>query len=195
MGQIPIPQHSPTPKCAFDRDFPLSDIRRGTRVPCNLPVRLTNVDGFSGKAVVILVNPHGCAVKFTRGEEAGTTVLIEGLPDGRIATARVVTCILLEGGLWILGLALDMPGNVWGIKSPPDDWKDHLARHYCADRRERASILLLSPPLGRTCRINGNVYRFPDTRSEPIIQFIGSCGNRTPSHFPGIPSRGSAVPR
>ena len=24
--------------------------------------------------------------------------------------------------LWLLGLALDEPGNVWGIQSPPEDW-------------------------------------------------------------------------
>jgi hypothetical protein len=24
--------------------------------------------------------------------------------------------------LWLLGLALDEPGNVWGIQSPPPDW-------------------------------------------------------------------------
>jgi hypothetical protein len=25
---------------------------------------------------------------------------------------------------WILGLALDEPGNVWGIKQPPEDWNE-----------------------------------------------------------------------
>jgi hypothetical protein len=24
--------------------------------------------------------------------------------------------------LWLLGLALDESGNVWGIQSPPKDW-------------------------------------------------------------------------
>jgi hypothetical protein len=24
--------------------------------------------------------------------------------------------------LWLLALALDEPGNVWGIQSPPEDW-------------------------------------------------------------------------
>jgi len=24
--------------------------------------------------------------------------------------------------LWLLGLALDEPGDVWGIQSPPADW-------------------------------------------------------------------------
>jgi hypothetical protein len=24
--------------------------------------------------------------------------------------------------LWLLGLALDVPGNVWDVQSPPEDW-------------------------------------------------------------------------
>lgn len=24
--------------------------------------------------------------------------------------------------LWLLGVALDEPANVWGIQSPPEDW-------------------------------------------------------------------------
>jgi len=36
----------------------------------------------------------------------------------------VVNCISVagSGNLWLLGLALDEPGNVWGITTPPDDW-------------------------------------------------------------------------
>jgi hypothetical protein len=35
-----------------------------------------------------------------------------------------VNCISLGQyeKLWLLGLALDEPGNVWGIQSPPEDW-------------------------------------------------------------------------
>jgi hypothetical protein len=73
--------------------------------------------------MVILVNPQGCAVRFNRPVEVGTTVRLEGLPSGG-ANARVVNCIVVEKGgrLWLLGLALDEPGNVWGIGTPPEDW-------------------------------------------------------------------------
>jgi hypothetical protein len=40
-------------------------------------------------------------------------------------TARVVSCISL-GGIekrYLLGLALDEPGNLWNIHTPPEDWK------------------------------------------------------------------------
>jgi len=38
-----------------------------------------------------------------------------------MVTARVVNCIPIEK-FWLLGLALDEPGNIWGIHSPPEDW-------------------------------------------------------------------------
>lgn len=51
---------------------------------------------------------------------------LEGLPAGRSVTARVVNCI--SPGeyekFWVLGLALDEPGNVWGIETPPEDWHE-----------------------------------------------------------------------
>lgn len=49
---------------------------------------------------------------------------MEGLPIKCKVTARVVNCISLGEceRFWILGLALDEPGNVWGIETPPDDW-------------------------------------------------------------------------
>ena len=72
---------------------------------------------------MILVNPQGCAARFNRPVEVGTTVRLERLPRG-CANARVVNCISVEkgGNLWLLGLALDEPGNVWGIDTPPLDW-------------------------------------------------------------------------
>jgi hypothetical protein len=57
---------------------------------------------------------------------------LEGLPEKRSVTARVVNCISLGDyeKFWFLGLALDEPGNVWGIETPPEDWHTYppLAR-------------------------------------------------------------------
>ena len=102
-------------------------LRRGTRIPSEIPITLTGLDlaqPFSGECLVILVNPQGCAARFGHPLEIGATVRLEGLPSGGNVTARVVNCILLGKfeKLWLLGLALDEPGNVWGIQSPPDDW-------------------------------------------------------------------------
>jgi hypothetical protein len=49
---------------------------------------------------------------------------LEGLPAKHSVTARVVNCIFLGQyeKFWLVGLALDEPGNVWGIEKPPEDW-------------------------------------------------------------------------
>ena len=102
-------------------------IRGGTRIPCEIPVTLTSLDTaqpFADQCLVILVNPQGCAVRFRLPLPLGATVRLDGLPASTSITARVVNCISLGQyeKLWLLGLALDEPGNVWGIQSPPEDW-------------------------------------------------------------------------
>ena len=102
-------------------------VRRGTRIPCEIPITLTSLgpaQPFSDQCLIILVNPQGCAVRFARPLEIGATVRLEGLPASTEVTARVVNCISMGQyeKLWLLGLALDEPGNVWGLQSPPPDW-------------------------------------------------------------------------
>lgn len=100
--------------------------RSGTRVSCEIPASLrvhTGATAGCEECTVILVNLQGCAVRFNRPLEVGETVCLEGLPYGS-AEARVVNCISVEKGtnLWLLGLALDEPRNIWGIDTPPADW-------------------------------------------------------------------------
>jgi hypothetical protein len=77
----------------------------------------------SEPCLIIVVNPQGCAARFSRPLEIGVGVWLEGLPVPGV-TARVVNCIAIPGvrNLWLLGLALDEPRNVWGITKPPEDW-------------------------------------------------------------------------
>ena len=101
--------------------------RRGTRIPCKMPITVTSADpacSFSEPCVAILVNPQGCAARSCRPLDVGATVRLEGLPASTDVTAHVVICISMGEyeRLWLLGLALDQPGNVWGIQSPPEDW-------------------------------------------------------------------------
>lgn len=101
--------------------------RWGTRIPCEIPITLTSLDPaqpFSDQCVVILVNPQGCAARFGRPLAIGTILCLGGLPASASVTARVVNCISMGQyeKLWVLGLALEEPGNVWGIQSPPEDW-------------------------------------------------------------------------
>jgi CheY-like chemotaxis protein len=101
--------------------------RQGTRINCEIPLTLISLDPahpFSESCLAILANPNGCAVRCTQWLDLGTAVRLEGLPNGRPVTARVVNCISLGSyeKVRILGLALDKTGNVWGIKNPPKDW-------------------------------------------------------------------------
>lgn len=101
--------------------------RRGTRISRKIPLTITSLDPvnpFSEAGVTLLVNPQGCAARFGRPLEIGTAIRLDGLPVKHNVTARVVNCIPLGEyeKFWILGLMLDEPGNVWGIKSPPEDW-------------------------------------------------------------------------
>lgn len=107
----------------------MHDFRRsGTRIKCEIPVRLDFLDSVdlpSEPCQIIVVNPQGCGLRIARRLEIGTRVRLEGLPEKRRVDARVVNRISLGEyeKSWFLVLALDEPGNVWGIESPPEDWQ------------------------------------------------------------------------
>ena len=101
--------------------------RSGTRVPCAISVTLNSLDPvhpFSEPCEVILVNLRGCAARVTRAVGIGTVVELLGLPTNSKVTGRTVNCISLgeHENIWLLGVELDEPGNVWGIQAVPADW-------------------------------------------------------------------------
>ena len=98
-----------------------------TRLRVEIPVRLTTLAPaplFAEQSHTLVVNPQGCGVKLSKALEAGTRVLLDGLPGGAQATARVANCLPLgsDGKAYLLGLALENPGNVWGLQKTPADW-------------------------------------------------------------------------
>ena len=101
--------------------------RRLTRVRVEMPVRIATLAPapvFAEESHTLVVNPQGCGVKLSRALDPGTRVLLDGLPGGVQATARVANCLPLgtDGRYFLLGLALETTGNIWGIESPPADW-------------------------------------------------------------------------
>jgi len=101
--------------------------RRSTRVRVEIPLRVTSMPPapiFSEDAVTLVVNPQGCGVKLSQSVPIQTRVRIDGLPGGLSANARVANCLPLGTGgrAFLVGLALEDPGNVWGLQSPPADW-------------------------------------------------------------------------
>jgi len=101
--------------------------RRSTRIRAQIPFRLTRLDTAvrtSERCYTLVVNPQGCGVRLSKPLEPGVPVQLDELPGGTSATARVANCVPLgtEGKYWLVGLALDQPGNVWCIRPEPADW-------------------------------------------------------------------------
>jgi hypothetical protein len=101
--------------------------RRATRVRAQLPLRVTSLDAameYSENCYTLVVNPLGCGVRLSRPLEPGLQVRLDELPTGQVVTARVANCVPLGAGAkyWLVGLALEQIGNVWGIHPAPADW-------------------------------------------------------------------------
>jgi hypothetical protein len=106
---------------------PSHEGRRSTRIRAQIPLRITSLDSaspFSEHCHTLVLNVQGCGIRLARRLQPGMPVWIDELPNGASATARVANCIPLgaEGEFWLIGLALDEPGNIWGLNPVPADW-------------------------------------------------------------------------
>lgn len=103
------------------------ELRRSSRVPANVPVRVTSLEPgtqFSEICETLVVNAHGCALRFPKKLDAGSVLRLHNR-GGRQATAYVVVCQPMgpDGKSWLLGASLDRPENFWGLESYPEDWQ------------------------------------------------------------------------
>lgn len=103
-------------------------IRRSTRLPLEVPVRVTSLHPatpFSVQCNTTLVNAHGCGLIAPNAITHGIQVRLEIVSAKRHTTARVAEVVPLGGDpeTWLVGLELDIPGNFWGIEYAPSDWK------------------------------------------------------------------------
>lgn len=102
-------------------------IRRSSRVPVKVPVRVTSLDPnprFSEICETMVVNAHGCSLRFPLKLDAGSALRLHSRA-GRQTTAYVVFCQPLgsDGQGFQLGAQLDRPENFWELESYPDDWR------------------------------------------------------------------------
>jgi hypothetical protein len=130
MRQIGACRYNPHTSMASSADNQ-PQRRLGTRVRAQIPVRITSVAGdtFSLSCHTLMVNPQGCGIRSPRPLEKGTQLRIEDLP-GRGVTAATVACTrpLEEGSkYWIVGIALEAPGNLWCMAPVPPDWGTYTA--------------------------------------------------------------------
>lgn len=101
--------------------------RHSTRIRAQIPVRVTSLDPaleFSEHCHTLVINTEGCGVRLSRPLEPGLPILLDELPGGGAAQALVANCVPLgsEGKYWLVGIALEQPGNIWCIQPAPADW-------------------------------------------------------------------------
>lgn len=77
---------------------------------------------FHERCETLVVNLYGCAVRAGSTLPRGTPVQLQ--VNGNVIIGRVVDVVSIaeHENLWMLGIALDCPGNFWGIQNPPKDW-------------------------------------------------------------------------
>jgi len=103
--------------------------RRSTRVRAQIPIRVSSLDApphFSEQCHTLVVNTQGCGLRLRRALQPGYRVALDELPGGLGTTATVVSCVPVgsDGKFFLIGLALDAPGNVWCLRPAPADWGD-----------------------------------------------------------------------
>jgi hypothetical protein len=102
-------------------------LRRSTRIRAQILLRITSLDPatpFSETGHTLVLNTQGCGVRLSCPLQPGTAVSLDDLPGGNSVSARIANCVPLGTGgqWWMVGIALDEPGNVWGIHPAPADW-------------------------------------------------------------------------
>jgi hypothetical protein len=102
-------------------------LRRSTRIRAQILLRITSLDPatpFSETGHTLVLNTQGCGVRLSCPLQPGIAVSLDDLPGGKNVPARIANCVPLGTGgqWWMVGIALDEPGNVWGIHPAPADW-------------------------------------------------------------------------
>jgi hypothetical protein len=112
--------------------------RRSTRIVQAVPLIVTGVDAlgqpFKERTTTVMVNIHGCKYQSKHYVPKNSIVTLEiprpepGLPAhsvlGRVVWVQRPRTVR---ELFQIGLEFEVPGNVWGIAFPPDDWAASIA--------------------------------------------------------------------
>jgi hypothetical protein len=107
--------------------FTAKSTRRSTRLRVEIPLTMTSLDRrhpFVAECIALLVSPQGAGVQAPQALPIETPVMLNGLPGGASASARVASCLPLgkDEKRFLVGISLYNPANVWGIANPPEDW-------------------------------------------------------------------------
>ena len=163
-------------------------IRRSTRLPLEIPLRVTSLDPkvkFAEDCNTVTVNAHGCGVISQRSLAAGTRVQLEITADKKTASARVHDVVPLndENTSWLLGLEMEHAGNFWGIKYAPADWSEDETMQATAPST-RASDATTKPASSPKQEIPEAVMKQLLSECRLAAVSLGACYVQTYKTFP-----------
>ena len=163
-------------------------IRRSTRLPLEIPLRVTSLDPkveFAEDCNTVTVNAHGCGVISQRSLAAGTRVQLQITADKKTAKAQVHDVVPLndENTSWLLGLEMEHAGNFWGIKYAPADWSEDETMQAVAPST-RASDAATKPASSPKQEIPEAVMKQLLSECRLAAVSLGACYVQTYKTFP-----------
>jgi hypothetical protein len=100
------------------------EARRSTRVPLKVVIVARSVsDPLTCDGETIVVNRHGALISCTVPLRVGLKIEIHVVMTDKKANAEVV--YIDPEQVFVSGIALDTPQNIWDLSLPPDDWYEH----------------------------------------------------------------------
>jgi hypothetical protein len=97
--------------------------RRSTRVRLKVLIEAQGiVEALTCQGDTIVVNRHGALISTAIALRVGMRIDIHVIPTGRHASAEVV--FVDPDQPRVCGIGLAKPENIWGLSSPPDDWRE-----------------------------------------------------------------------
>lgn len=188
----------------LERSSKYFPIRRSTRLPLEIPLRVTSLDPkskFGENCNTVTVSAHGCGLVSPRALPTGTRVTLELVAEKQSTTARVLEVVPLDeqNTSWLLGMEMECPGNFWGIKYAPADWSE-VEEENAASVTAPANVAAKPAPAGKTAaaataaapsatkKIPDSIMRRLLTECRLAAISLGACyvqtGRTFPTHAP-----------
>jgi hypothetical protein len=181
----------PAGGASLDTSSKYFPIRRSTRLPLEIPLRVTSLDAkikFAENCNTVTVSAHGCGIVSPRELATGTRVNLEIVADKQSTTGRVLEVVPLDdnGSSWLLGLEMEKPGNFWGIKYAPADWSEEEAPAQAATASTAAAKKspAKAPTPAPTKEIPATVMRRLLSECRLAAISTGACYLQTVTTFP-----------
>jgi hypothetical protein len=148
---------------SLDKASKYFPIRRSTRLPLEIPLRVTSLDPkveFAENCTTVTVSAHGCGIVSPRPIAAGTRVQLEIVADQQMTTARALEVVPLDdtNSSFLLGIEMEHAGNFWGIKYAPADWTEEEGMHPSMAPQASSST---QPPAGNEVPVEAATHVAP----------------------------------